>query len=120
MHSKRRALFRKLRTPALLHGGWPSGKRSINFVSNLCDGVCGVGGMCCCLCVIFVCLCVSVCPTGHPRVLLLYRLMGLREGENDEDHGVEAVSFIMHLVSLSIFSCIYVCDKAQEKSTDIS
>jgi hypothetical protein len=58
--------------------------------------------------VVFVCLCVSVCPTGHPRVLLLYRLMGLREGENDEDHGVEAVSFIMHLVSLSIFSCIYV------------
>ena len=46
------------------------------------------------------CLCAFVCvlPTAHPRVLLLYRLMGLRESTDDTDHGIEGLSFILHVV----------------------
>jgi len=35
---------------------------------------------------------------AHPRVLLLYRLMGLRESTDDTDHGIEGLSFILHVV----------------------
>jgi hypothetical protein len=98
MHKKRRALISELQTPAFLRGGLPSGVARKKLLVTFAI-VSVVWVVCAVVCMWFLCVCACVCPTAHPRVQLLYRLMGLREGENDEDHGVEVVSFIMHLVS---------------------